>query len=86
MRIDKDNDDIAMVLSRQDMVDLKNFLDNHLMIPKVSSDFSITYPSGGTWQVADKDRIDPTDTWEIFGKLIRALDIIVDNKEVTKNE
>jgi len=103
MRIDKENDEVAMVLSRQDMVELKEFLDLHLMIPKVTSNYSnistashspimttsnhgFSYPQPNQWQVVKETPTDPTKTWDIFGKLIRALDLIVDNKEVSKNE
>jgi hypothetical protein len=95
MRIDNENDDVAMVLSRDDMVQLRAFLDNHLMIPKygasstmpmsVTSKGNIGY-STSNFRVVEDPVEDPADTWEIFGKLLRALDLILDDKENKKNE
>lgn len=69
MRIDRDGDEVSMVLSKQDMIDLKAMFDSHLLIPKYSGIV-----------------LEPKDTHEILGKLIRAFDLILENKNTGGKE
>lgn len=129
MRIDRDGDDVSMVLSKQDMIDLKAMFDSHLLIPKYDSSLfggsggiplppmsktlwpgvkswyasalsgqkalQQQYPQPGQWQVVSSNpqsSVQPLPqakveyTHEILGKLIRAFDLILENKNTGGKE
>jgi len=110
MMINNDPSGVSLTLCKDDLQQLKHFLDNHLMIPKygagtgsltkvstgiggsggsasTNSGKTAIWPPANQWRVIDDPIVDPTTTWDVFGKLLRALDLILEpQKEPNKNE
>jgi hypothetical protein len=71
MEIEQRSSGSVLVLPKEDLIALREFFNLHLLIPRFR----------------DGDTVDSTtDSWEVFGQLIRVFDLVLENKKENKYE
>jgi hypothetical protein len=71
MEIEQRSSGTVLVLSKEDLMAMRTFFETHLLVPKLNS-------------INEGETL--TDSWEIFGQLLRAFDLLLENKKEDKYE